>query len=62
MVAVHRGFGSPILLRRERPSHAVHACRRTDARKRQRPEGRDEHDQKQKSGSPAVHGYQASRT
>ena len=50
LVTVHcRPGGGSV---RDWPAHAVHALRRSDARKRQRPERRHEHDQQQKAGRP----------
>ena len=56
MMALHRGLRRvPSGIRGQRPAQAVRGLRRhRSARHRQRPKGRDEHYQHQKSSSPAV--------
>ena len=51
VMAVHRRLRR---MPRHRLAHAVHGLRQGSTRHRHRPEGRGEHNQQQKSGSPAV--------
>jgi hypothetical protein len=56
VMAMHRRLAG-LSRRLDRLAHAVHGLRLIRASQRQRPEGREEHSQQQKSRSPTIHRF-----